>query len=252
MSTAALTEAVFYILLSLDAPLHGYGIMQNVERLSGGRVRLAAGTLYGALTTLTERGWIEAVGEDEGRRKEYRITPRGTRRRARGACPIAGADRQRRGADKELDVTERREECENRSFVLYGSGICCTTMRVFSAGLRGTAGTGGSSRTSAVSFFRFERSDGTRYRYYMQMMRDDPDTKRGRTYLAGCGRAGCDLPGMLLASCVLPLGGRRQTGGNVFRPRVAGVGGEVRAQRAAGRGGVVCGQCRAAVFPGVA
>ena len=73
MSTAALTEAVFYILLSLDAPLHGYGIMQNVERLSGGRVRLAAGTLYGALTTLTERGWIEAVG----RRKEYRITPEG-------------------------------------------------------------------------------------------------------------------------------------------------------------------------------
>ena len=77
MSTAALTEAVFYILLSLDAPLHGYGIMQNVERLSGGRVRLAAGTLYGALTTLTERGWIEAVGEDEGRRKEYRITSEG-------------------------------------------------------------------------------------------------------------------------------------------------------------------------------
>ena len=77
MSTAALTEAVFYILLSLDAPLHGYGIMQNVERLSGGRVRLAAGTLYGALITLTERGWIEAVGEDEGRRKEYRITPEG-------------------------------------------------------------------------------------------------------------------------------------------------------------------------------
>ena len=77
MSTAALTEAVFYILLSLDAPLHGYGIMLNVERLSGGRVRLAAGTLYGALTTLTERDWIKAVGEDEGRRKEYRITPEG-------------------------------------------------------------------------------------------------------------------------------------------------------------------------------
>ena len=77
MSTAALTEAVFYILLSLDEPLHGYGIMQNVERLSGGRVRLAAGTLYGALTTLTERGWIEAVGEDEGRRKEYLITAEG-------------------------------------------------------------------------------------------------------------------------------------------------------------------------------
>ena len=48
MGTTALTEAVFYILLSLDTPLHGYGIMQNVESLSGGRVRLAAGTLYGA------------------------------------------------------------------------------------------------------------------------------------------------------------------------------------------------------------
>ena len=77
MSTAALTEAVFYILRSLDETLHGYGLMQNVERRSGGRVRLAAGTLYGALTPLTERGWIEAVGEDEGRRKEYRITPEG-------------------------------------------------------------------------------------------------------------------------------------------------------------------------------
>ena len=110
MSTAALTEAVFYILLSLDAPLHGYGIMQNVERLSGGRVRLAAGTLYGALTTLTERGWIEA-GRGRGPQEGIPHHPRGTRRRARGACPIAGADRQRRGADKGLDVTERREGC---------------------------------------------------------------------------------------------------------------------------------------------
>ena len=77
MENLALTESTYYILLSLYHPQHGYGIMQNVERLSGGRVRLAAGTLYGALTTLTERGWIETVGEDEGRRKEYRITPEG-------------------------------------------------------------------------------------------------------------------------------------------------------------------------------
>ena len=48
----ALTEAVYYILLSLMEPLHGYGIMQNVERLSGGRLRLAAGTLYGAISTM--------------------------------------------------------------------------------------------------------------------------------------------------------------------------------------------------------
>ena len=78
MGTTALTEAVFYILLSLDAPLHGYGIMQNVESLSGGRVRLAAGTLYGALATLTKRGWIVSLGdESEGRKKEYQITPAG-------------------------------------------------------------------------------------------------------------------------------------------------------------------------------
>lgn len=84
MGTTALTEAVFYILLSLDTPLHGYGIMQNVERLSGGRVRLAAGTLYGALATLTERGWIVSLGdESEGRKKEYQITPAAARPCAR-------------------------------------------------------------------------------------------------------------------------------------------------------------------------
>ena len=77
MESAALTEAVFYILLSLDQPLHGYGIMQNAERLSGGRVRLAAGTLYGALNTLLEKGWIEPYGSSEGRKKEYRITSLG-------------------------------------------------------------------------------------------------------------------------------------------------------------------------------
>lgn len=71
----ALTEAVFYILLSLYWPLHGYGIMQNVRDLSSGRVVLGAGTLYGALNTLVEKGWIEAVSSDSGeRKKEYVIT----------------------------------------------------------------------------------------------------------------------------------------------------------------------------------
>ena len=78
MSNIALTEAVFYILLSLMKPLHGYGIMQNVEALSGGRVRLAAGTLYGALNTLLEKGWISALpGEKDSRKKEYIITQAG-------------------------------------------------------------------------------------------------------------------------------------------------------------------------------
>lgn len=78
MGNPALTEAVYYILLSLLQPLHGYGIMQKVELLSGGRVRLAAGTLYGAISTLLERGWIMALpGEQDSRKKEYQITPAG-------------------------------------------------------------------------------------------------------------------------------------------------------------------------------
>ncbi|MBE6613953.1 MAG: PadR family transcriptional regulator [Ruminococcaceae bacterium] len=78
MANQALTEAVYYILLSLTEPMHGYGIMQNVEKLSGGRVRLAAGTLYGAISSLLEKGWITALpGEKDSRKKEYRITAEG-------------------------------------------------------------------------------------------------------------------------------------------------------------------------------
>lgn len=78
MENIALTEAVYYILLSLSSPLHGYGIMQRTEQLSGGRVRLAAGTLYGALNTLLEKGWIRTAGEGENsRRKEYALTEEG-------------------------------------------------------------------------------------------------------------------------------------------------------------------------------
>lgn len=75
---AALTEAVYYILLSIQSPLHGYGIMQNIEKLSNGRVRLAAGTLYGAISTMLEKGWIAALSnEKDSRKKEYQITPMG-------------------------------------------------------------------------------------------------------------------------------------------------------------------------------
>lgn len=78
MSNIALTEAVYYILLSLIRPMHGYGIMQNVEQLSSGRVRLAAGTLYGAINTLLEKGWIVATAnQSDPRRKEYVITALG-------------------------------------------------------------------------------------------------------------------------------------------------------------------------------
>ena len=75
MPNIALTEAVYYILLSLLQPRHGSGIIQNVEALSHGRVRLAAGTLYGAINTLLEKNWIRALPEEkDSRKKEYIIT----------------------------------------------------------------------------------------------------------------------------------------------------------------------------------
>lgn len=73
-----LTEAVYYILLSLKKPMHGYGIMQNVEKLSGGRLHLAAGTLYGAISSMLEKGWIATASEaGDSRKKEYRMTDAG-------------------------------------------------------------------------------------------------------------------------------------------------------------------------------
>lgn len=74
----ALTESTYYILLSLYHPQHGYGIMQQTEQLSGGRVRLAAGTLYGALNSLCEKGWIRPLPAEQGsRKKEYQLTAKG-------------------------------------------------------------------------------------------------------------------------------------------------------------------------------
>ncbi|MCL2643746.1 MAG: helix-turn-helix transcriptional regulator, partial [Candidatus Bathyarchaeota archaeon] len=51
LTQGALTEAVYYILLSMLEPIHGYAVMQNIEKLTNGRVNLGAGTLYGAINT---------------------------------------------------------------------------------------------------------------------------------------------------------------------------------------------------------
>lgn len=74
-----LTEALFYILLSVRRPNHGYGIIQEVERLTDGRVALGPGTLYGAIQTMSARGWIRIYSEekDSRRKKEYVITDLG-------------------------------------------------------------------------------------------------------------------------------------------------------------------------------
>jgi DNA-binding PadR family transcriptional regulator len=77
-SQGPLTEAVFYVLLAVHTPLHGYGIMQYVSGISDGRIALGPGTLYGALTTMAEKGWIRPLeGADGDRKKEYVITDAG-------------------------------------------------------------------------------------------------------------------------------------------------------------------------------
>lgn len=74
-----LTEALFYILLSVRTPNHGYGIIQEVERLTDGRVVLGPGTLYGAIQTMTAKGWIRiySAETDSRKKKEYIITDLG-------------------------------------------------------------------------------------------------------------------------------------------------------------------------------
>jgi len=74
-----LTETVYYILLALLKPAHGYLIMQKVEELSNGEVRMAAGTLYGALENLLKLKFIRPVESDGSRRKVYIITEEGKR-----------------------------------------------------------------------------------------------------------------------------------------------------------------------------
>ena len=74
-----LTEALFYILLSVHRPNHGYGIIQEVEELTEGRLILGPGTLYGAIQTMTTKGWIRIYSEetDSRKKKEYIITETG-------------------------------------------------------------------------------------------------------------------------------------------------------------------------------
>ena len=74
-----LTEALFYILLAARKPVHGYGIIQVVAQMTHGRVTLGPGTLYGAINSLLDKGWIVLYSAEEGsrRKKEYLITDEG-------------------------------------------------------------------------------------------------------------------------------------------------------------------------------
>jgi DNA-binding PadR family transcriptional regulator len=84
--TDALREPTFLILTALaEEPRHGYGILRDVEQISGGRVRLRAGTLYTALDRLTSDEWVAVDREEvvDGRlRRYYRLTDPGAARLA--------------------------------------------------------------------------------------------------------------------------------------------------------------------------
>lgn len=68
-----MTETGFYILLCLQKPNHGYGIVQEVDRMTDGEIRLAPGTMYGSLSKMEKDGLISFMREEE-KRKIYEIT----------------------------------------------------------------------------------------------------------------------------------------------------------------------------------
>lgn len=72
----AMTEAMYYVLLALREPLHGYALMEAITEVSRGRVLMGPGTLYGVLTRLRKQKFI-TLTEDDGRRKTYCLTPLG-------------------------------------------------------------------------------------------------------------------------------------------------------------------------------
>ena len=71
-----MTETAFYILLCLREPNHGYGIVQTVEGLTDGAIRLAPGTMYGSLSKMEKDGVIRFIREED-KRKIYKITDLG-------------------------------------------------------------------------------------------------------------------------------------------------------------------------------
>ncbi len=77
LKSGALTEVTFFILLALYSPKHGYAIMQFIEEKTAGRLQLGAGTLYGALNSLQEKGWIALYSSYNNRKKEFIITDKG-------------------------------------------------------------------------------------------------------------------------------------------------------------------------------
>jgi len=71
-----MTETGFYILLCLQQPNHGYGVVQTVDRITESEIRLSPGTMYGSLSKMEKDRLIRLVCEEE-KRKLYEITDLG-------------------------------------------------------------------------------------------------------------------------------------------------------------------------------
>ncbi len=81
MKSEPLTECYFYILLCLyQGPSHGYGIMQESDKLSRGRVKIGSGTMYGAISNMMKKKWInetQSMNPEDYRKRLYQITALG-------------------------------------------------------------------------------------------------------------------------------------------------------------------------------
>jgi len=100
-SALPLSPATLHILLSLAADdLHGYGIMQEVARQSEGKYKLGPGTLYDNLQKLIRRQWLEELGQragdDDPRRRYYRLTSLGRGVLTAETARLAGVVREAR------------------------------------------------------------------------------------------------------------------------------------------------------------
>ena len=65
-----MTETAFYILLCLRKPNHGYGVVQRVEKMTDGAIKLAPGTMYGSLSKMEKDNLIRFVREEEKRKQK--------------------------------------------------------------------------------------------------------------------------------------------------------------------------------------
>ena len=122
-------EPTYFVLASLlDGPLHGYAIIQRAGELSGGRVRLATGTLYTALDRLTAEGHVELVREEivNGRvRRCYGLTPPGAGALRAEAARMAEAARLVTDRGRGLKAVGRPGRRARREFRWSGAAAGC-------------------------------------------------------------------------------------------------------------------------------